>query len=232
MLGPLRVPNRVLLAPLAGIGNWFVRLQAKRYGAGMAVSEMVTQPRDPLRQRKTCVEMLRDRPARARRGAGLDPAVRRGPGDDALGGRAGRRARAPTRSTSTWAAPCPRCARPAPAPRCWPTPTARSRVARARRRGSRERRARAARDGQAALRAGGRRHERLRARPPPGRARRAWRRSRFIRARPPSHHKGVPDYELAARLVRSLPAPVILTGGLRDAASACATPSSRRAPRP
>ncbi|HEY6779343.1 MAG TPA: tRNA-dihydrouridine synthase [Thermoleophilaceae bacterium] len=35
-------PNRVLLAPLAGIGNWFVRLQAKRYGAGLVVSEMVS----------------------------------------------------------------------------------------------------------------------------------------------------------------------------------------------
>ncbi len=42
MLGPLEVPNRVLLAPLAGIGNWFVRLQAERYGAGMTVSEMVS----------------------------------------------------------------------------------------------------------------------------------------------------------------------------------------------
>ena len=31
------------------------------------------------------------------------------------------------------------------------------------------------------------------------------------------HHKGVPDYELAARLVASLPAPVILTGGMNDA---------------
>jgi tRNA-dihydrouridine synthase len=31
------------------------------------------------------------------------------------------------------------------------------------------------------------------------------------------HHKGVPDYQLAARLVGSLPAPVILTGGLSDA---------------
>jgi tRNA-dihydrouridine synthase B len=30
------------------------------------------------------------------------------------------------------------------------------------------------------------------------------------------HHKGTPDYELAARLVESLPAPVILTGGLND----------------
>ena len=41
-LGGVRIPNRVVLAPLAGIGNWFVRLQAKRYGAGLAVSEMVS----------------------------------------------------------------------------------------------------------------------------------------------------------------------------------------------
>ena len=34
------------------------------------------------------------------------------------------------------------------------------------------------------------------------------------------HHKGQPDYELVARLVQSLPAPVILTGGLGDAARA------------
>jgi tRNA-dihydrouridine synthase len=32
------------------------------------------------------------------------------------------------------------------------------------------------------------------------------------------HHKGVPDYELAARLVDSLDAPVILTGGLNEPA--------------
>ena len=31
------------------------------------------------------------------------------------------------------------------------------------------------------------------------------------------HHKGVPDYELAARLADTLPAPVILTGGMNDA---------------
>ena len=31
-----------MLAPLAGIGNWFVRLQAKRHGAGLVVSEMVS----------------------------------------------------------------------------------------------------------------------------------------------------------------------------------------------
>ena len=59
MLGPLRVPNRVMLAPLAGIGNWFVRLQAKRYGAGMAVSEMVSSHAIHYGNEKTCVEMLR-----------------------------------------------------------------------------------------------------------------------------------------------------------------------------
>ena len=41
-LGGVAIPNRVVLAPLAGIGNWFVRLQAKRHGAGLVVSEMVS----------------------------------------------------------------------------------------------------------------------------------------------------------------------------------------------
>jgi tRNA-dihydrouridine synthase B len=41
-LGGHELPNRVVLAPLAGIGNWFVRLQARRYGAGLAISEMVS----------------------------------------------------------------------------------------------------------------------------------------------------------------------------------------------
>ena len=41
-LGGVSLPNRLVLAPLAGIGNWFVRLQAKRFGAGLVVSEMVS----------------------------------------------------------------------------------------------------------------------------------------------------------------------------------------------
>jgi tRNA-dihydrouridine synthase B len=41
-LGGRTIENRVVLAPLAGIGNWFVRLQARRYGAGLVVSEMVS----------------------------------------------------------------------------------------------------------------------------------------------------------------------------------------------
>ena len=40
--GDVEIANRVLLAPLAGICNWFVRLQARRHGAGLAVSERVS----------------------------------------------------------------------------------------------------------------------------------------------------------------------------------------------
>src|SRR6185503_11455089 len=56
-LGGLTIPNRVVLAPLAGIGNWFVRLQAKRYGAGLAVSEMVSSFAIHYENRKTLDEL-------------------------------------------------------------------------------------------------------------------------------------------------------------------------------
>ncbi len=55
----LQVPNRVLLAPLAGIGNWFVRLQAKRYGAGHGRLRDGLLARHPLPQREDLHEMLR-----------------------------------------------------------------------------------------------------------------------------------------------------------------------------
>ena len=61
-LGGLTIPNRVALAPLAGIGNWFVRLQAKRYGAGLAFSEMVSSFGVHYGNDKTCTEMLRIEP--------------------------------------------------------------------------------------------------------------------------------------------------------------------------
>src|SRR4051794_6024123 len=61
-IGPVRIPNRVVLAPLAGIGNWFVRLQAKRYGAGLAVSEMVSSHAIHYGNRKTHEELLRIHP--------------------------------------------------------------------------------------------------------------------------------------------------------------------------
>ena len=64
-IGGIRVANRVLLAPLAGIGNWFVRLQAKRHGAGLAVSEMVSSFALHYRNERTLRDLLRDPPRRA-----------------------------------------------------------------------------------------------------------------------------------------------------------------------
>jgi tRNA-dihydrouridine synthase B len=61
-LGDVEIANRVVLAPLAGIGNWFVRLQAKRYGAGLVVSEMVSSFAIHYRNEKTCRELLRIHP--------------------------------------------------------------------------------------------------------------------------------------------------------------------------
>ena len=61
-LGGLTIPNRVVLAPLAGIGNWFVRLQARRYGAGLAVSEMVSSFAIHYRNERTLQELLRIHP--------------------------------------------------------------------------------------------------------------------------------------------------------------------------
>jgi tRNA-dihydrouridine synthase B len=61
-IGDVEIPNRVLLAPLAGIGNWFVRLQAKRHGAGLAVSEMVSSFGLHYRNERTLRELLRIHP--------------------------------------------------------------------------------------------------------------------------------------------------------------------------
>src|SRR4051794_3688287 len=61
-IGGIRIANRVLLAPLAGIGNWFVRLQAKRHGAGLAISEMVSSFALHYRNERTLRELLRIHP--------------------------------------------------------------------------------------------------------------------------------------------------------------------------
>lgn len=61
-IGGVEISNRVLLAPLASIGNWFVRLQAKRYGAGLAVSEMVSSFGLHYGNDKTMKELLRIHP--------------------------------------------------------------------------------------------------------------------------------------------------------------------------
>jgi tRNA-dihydrouridine synthase B len=61
-IGGVRIANRVLLAPLAGIGNWFVRLQAKRHGAGLAVSEMVSSFALHYRNERTLRDLMRIHP--------------------------------------------------------------------------------------------------------------------------------------------------------------------------
>jgi tRNA-dihydrouridine synthase B len=61
-IGDVQIANRILLAPLAGIGNWFVRLQARRHGAGLAVSEMVSSFGLHYRNERTLQELLRLHP--------------------------------------------------------------------------------------------------------------------------------------------------------------------------
>src|ERR1700676_2932413 len=82
-IGEVVVPNRVVLAPLAGIGSWFVRLQARRFGAGLVVSEMVSSFAVHYRNEKTCRELLRIDPREHEGGVvsiqlfGADPQVMR-----------------------------------------------------------------------------------------------------------------------------------------------------------
>jgi tRNA-dihydrouridine synthase B len=61
-LGGVPIANRLVLAPLAGIGNWFVRLQARRYGAGLVVSEMVSSFGLAYGNERTIREFLRIHP--------------------------------------------------------------------------------------------------------------------------------------------------------------------------
>jgi tRNA-dihydrouridine synthase B len=56
------VPNRLVLAPLAGVGNWFVRLQARRHGAGLVFSEMVSSSGLAYGNERTRREFLRIHP--------------------------------------------------------------------------------------------------------------------------------------------------------------------------
>ena len=241
-LGSLRVPNRVLLAPLAGIGNWFVRLQAKRYGAGMAVSEMVSSHAIHHRNEKTCTEMLRIDPRERQPGApapggpvsiqlfGEDPDVMREAaavvaalGADAIDINMG--------------CPVPKVRKTGAGAALLNDPERAVAVARAAVEGARG-------IGPGGIGAGGIGAGgigaggigaggipitvKLRSGLRPGDHSGFELAHRLVAEagvaaigfHPRSaavHHKGTPDYELAARLVASLPAPVILTGGLNDA---------------
>jgi tRNA-dihydrouridine synthase B len=208
-LGPLRVPNRVMLAPLAGIGNWFVRLQAKRFGAGMAVSEMVSSHALHYRNVRTCEELLRIHPSERSGGPvsiqlfGQDPAVMRSAA--AMVASAGADA-----IDLNMGCPVPKVCRTGAGAALLSDPALAVAVARAAVAGSGLPVTVKLRSG---LRPGDTSGFELAHRlvSDAGVAAIAFHpRSASV------HHKGVPDYALAARLAASLPAPVILTGGLRS----------------
>ena len=213
MLGSLEIPNRVLLAPLAGIGNWFVRLQAKRYGAGMAVSEMVSSHAIYHRNEKTCKEMLRIHPEERTAGTGGPISIQLfGEDPDVM-----RAAAARVREVGAdvidinMGCPVPKVQKTGAGAALLADPDRAVAVARA------------AREGGGGLPV----TVKLRSGRRPGETSGFELAHRLVDEagvaaigfHPRSaavHHKGVPDYELAARLVSSLDAPVILTGGLNE----------------
>jgi nifR3 family TIM-barrel protein len=216
-LGSLHVPNRVLLAPLAGIGNWFVRLQAKRYGAGMAVSEMVSTHAIHYRNAKTCSEMLRIDP-RERAGGpvsiqlfGEDPSIMRSAAAHVARGDA-------DAIDINMGCPVPKVCKTGAGAQLLEDPDRAVAVARAAVQGAAEGDRPLPLPVTVKLRSG------LRAGETSGfeLAHRLVGEAGVaaIAFHPRSaavQHRGVPDYALAARLVRSLGAPVILTGGLANA---------------
>jgi tRNA-dihydrouridine synthase B len=222
MLGSLPVPNRVLLAPLAGIGNWFVRLQAKRYGAGMAVSEMVSSHAILHRNARTCGEMLRIDP-REREGGpvaiqlfGEDP-------DTMRVAAAFVAARGADAIDINMGCPVPKVRKTGAGAELLSDPDRAVALARACVDGA----AQGAGETQIPVPVTVKLRSGLR----PGESSGYDVAHRLVEEagvaaigfHPRSaavHHKGTPDYALAARLVETLPAPVILTGGLDDAEGA------------
>src|SRR3954470_16774696 len=210
-IGPVRIPNRVVLAPLAGIGNWFVRLQAKRYGAGLAVSEMVSSFGIHYRNEKTVVEMLRIHPDERAGGRGPvsiqlfghDPEVMRSAAATVA-------ERGADIIDLNMGCPVPKVCKTGAGAALIKDPDTAVKVAKA------------AREGRGLpvtvkLRSGQR----------PGETDGFALAHRLVQEAGVSaigfhprsaavHHKGVPDYDLAAKLVASLDAPVILTGGMSD----------------
>ena len=210
-IGDVRIPNRLVLAPLAGIGNWFVRLQAKRYGAGLAVSEMVSSFGVHYGNEKTCVEMLRIHPDERSgdRGPvsiqlfGQDPEIMRSAAATVA-------ERGADLIDLNMGCPVPKVCKTGAGAALIKDPDTAVKVARAAREGS-------GLPVTVKLRSGQR----------PGETDGYALAHRLVHEAGVSaigfhprsaavHHKGVPDYDLAAKLVESLDAPVILTGGLSD----------------
>lgn len=208
-VGDVEIANRVVLAPLAGIGNWFVRLQAKRYGAGLATSEMVSSFAIHHRNEKTLNELLRIHPDERVAGPisiqlfGQDPEVMRSAAATVA-------ERGADLIDLNMGCPVPKVCKTGAGAALINDPDRAVAVARAAREGS-------GLPVTVKLRSGQR----------PGEIDGYALAHRLVAEAGVSaigfhprsaavHHKGTPDYDLAARLVASLPAPVVLTGGLRS----------------
>ena len=209
-IGGIDVPNRVALAPLAGIGNWFVRLQAKRFGAGLVFSEMISSFAIHHRNEKTMRELLViDEREREYAGPvalqlfGQDPDVMRSAAETAAGAGA-------DIIDLNMGCPVPKVCRNGAGSALISDPQTAVAIARAAGEGSglpvtvklRSGRKTGETDGYELA---------VRLVEEAGVAAIAFHpRSAQV------HHKGTPDYELAARLVDELPVPVIISGGLSD----------------
>ncbi|HVS28400.1 MAG TPA: tRNA-dihydrouridine synthase [Solirubrobacteraceae bacterium] len=206
-LGSITVPNRVVLAPLAGIGNWFVRLQAKRHGAGMVVSEMVSSFGVHYGNERTCREMLRVHPDEhpvAIQLFGQDPDVMRS---------------AARRVAQTGAdvidlnmgCPVPKVCKTGAGAALLSQPELAVALARAAGEGSGLPVTVKLRSG---IRPGDRSGVELAQRLVADAGVAAI---SFHPRHASAQHRGAPDYELARELVQSLPVPVMISGGLNDA---------------
>jgi nifR3 family TIM-barrel protein len=219
-LGGLPIPNRVVLAPLAGIGNWFVRLQARRHGAGLVVSEMVSSFAIHYGNRRTLTELLRieeaERAVADAGGGGRGPVAIQLFGQDP---EIMRRAAAVVAERGAdlidlnMGCPVPKVMKTGAGAALLKDPDTAVAVARAAREGS-------GLPVTVKLRAGLRPGETA----PQGLdvARRLAEEAGVagITFHPRSaavRHKGVPDYDLAARLVQELPVPVVVSGGMQGA---------------
>jgi nifR3 family TIM-barrel protein len=206
-LAHLTIPNRLVLAPLAGIGNWFVRLQAKRYGAGLVVSEMVSSFGIHHGNEKTLNELLVVHPEEhpvAIQLFGHDPDVMRS-------------AAATVAATGAdlidlnMGCPVPKVCKTGAGAALLEDPDRAVALARAAAEGSGLPVTVKLRPGQ---RPGDRGGVEL--------AKRLVHEAgvaalSFHPRHASQHHKGVPDYALAAELVEELaPTPIIISGGLRD----------------
>ncbi|SHG40169.1 tRNA dihydrouridine synthase DusB [Ornithinibacillus halophilus] len=56
-IGDITIPNRVTLAPMAGVSNWAFRLTVKEFGAGLITAEMVSD-KGIVNKNKTTMKML------------------------------------------------------------------------------------------------------------------------------------------------------------------------------